>query len=155
MMMCNITAKAKFNGHDLTDIPVLNPGDWWGKCWLLEIGGNYTPLYLIVEADGLDDAIDVLADDEKYGHNVSDEDLDDYDPDDCHFGPSGQPLDLDWLLIHGQEGTNSPFPCRYYGDGLPADGMKPTDFWCRDDDDLGTPPSGIGEKECHVQDRDR
>ena len=134
--MCQIKATATFHGHELTDIPVLNPGDWFGKCWLLEIGGSYSPLFLIVEADGLDDAIDELAEDEKYGHNivVSDEDLADYDPDDCHYGPSGQVLDLDWLLIHGREGSDCPFPCTYHGVGLPAEGMNPTDYWCRDDD---------------------
>jgi hypothetical protein len=150
--VCNITAKATFHGHDLTNIPVLNPGDWFGKCWLLEIGGSHSPVYLIAEADGLDDAIDVLADDEKYGHNivVSDDDLDDYDLNDCHFGPSGQVLDLDWLLIHGQDDSDCPFPCRYFGDGLPNEGMAPADFYCRDDD-TWTPPSGAKEGETHVQ----
>ena len=36
-----ITAKGTFNGHDLTDLPVLNPGGWFGKAWLVEIGGSY------------------------------------------------------------------------------------------------------------------
>ena len=151
--MCSITAKAMFNGHELNDVPVLNPGDWFGKTWLVEIGGSYTPLYLIVEADGLDGAIDVLADDEKYGHNivVSDDDLCDYDPENCHYGPSGQVLDLDWLLIHGREGSDCPFPCTYHGHGLPHEGIAPSDFYCLDDDDLGTPPIGIEEERAHVQ----
>ena len=34
--MCKVKARATFNGHTLTDIAVLNPGDWWGKCWRLE-----------------------------------------------------------------------------------------------------------------------
>lgn len=134
--MAEVKAQAKINGHELTDIPVLNPGDNWGKCWLLEIGGSYTPLFLVVEADSAADAIDELASNEKYGHNiiVADDDLADYDPNDCQFGPSGQVLDLDWLEIHGQEGVACPFPCRYYGEGLPTDGMLPGDFWRRDDD---------------------
>ena len=57
-----ITARATFHGHDLTDIPVLNPGDWFGKAWLIEIGGSYSPLFLVVEADSITDAIDELAD---------------------------------------------------------------------------------------------
>ena len=103
---------------------------------MLEIGGSYTPLYLVVEADSAADAIDELADNEKYGHHivVADADLADYDPDDCQFGPSGQVLDLDSLQIHGQEGVACPFPCRYFGDGLPADGMLPADYWRRDGD---------------------
>jgi hypothetical protein len=27
----NITASCKLNGHDLSDIPVLNPAGWFGK----------------------------------------------------------------------------------------------------------------------------
>ena len=46
-----VTASCKFHGHDLTDIPVLNPDGWFGKTWLLELGGSYTPLFLVVEAD--------------------------------------------------------------------------------------------------------
>ena len=49
--MAAITATAKLRDHELKDIPVLNPGDWFGKTWLLEIGGSYWPLFLIVEAD--------------------------------------------------------------------------------------------------------
>jgi hypothetical protein len=39
--MCAITAKGTLNGQELSDIPVLNPGDGFGKTWLLEIGGSY------------------------------------------------------------------------------------------------------------------
>lgn len=128
--MSDITAKTTFNGHELTDVPVLNPGDWFGKTWLIEIGGSYWPLFLIVEADSVSDAIDELADNEKYGHNivVADEDLGDYAEDDRHYGPSGQVLDLDHLMVHGDEGNTCPFPCRYFGDGLPAEGTEPTEF---------------------------
>lgn len=133
--MCQVTAKATFHGQQLADIPVLNPGDWFGKCWLLEIGGSYTPLFLVVEADSITDAIDELADHERYGHQitVSDEDLGDYPEDERHYGPHGQVLDLDHLMVYGQEGTACPFPCRYFGDGLPDTGMLPTDYYSRDD----------------------
>jgi hypothetical protein len=133
--MCEVKAKAKFNGQEL-EVPVINPGDWFGRCWLLEIGGSYTPLYLVVEADSVQAAIDELADNVQYGHLiiVDDSELADYDPDDCSYGPSGQVLDLDWLMIHGQEGVECPFPCCYFGDGLPAEGMVPTDYYSRDED---------------------
>jgi hypothetical protein len=49
--MSEITASCKFHNHDLNDIPVINPGGWFGKTWLIEIGGSYTPLFLVVEAD--------------------------------------------------------------------------------------------------------
>ena len=133
--MCNVRARGRWNGQELDDISVINPGDWFGKCWLLEIGGSYWPLFLVVEADSVQDAIDELADSDQYGHHivVSEEDLVDYDPDTCNYGPSGQVIDLDHLLIHGQEGTECPFPCRYFADSLSAEGIKPTDVCCECD----------------------
>lgn len=134
--MCDIKARGKLNGQELKDIPVLNPGDWFGKTWLIEIGGSYWPLFLVVEADSVSDALDELADDQKYGHHVvvRDEDLGDYPEDERHYGPSGQVIDLDHVLIHGQEGADCPFPCRYVGEVLPEDGMLPTSFWQREDE---------------------
>jgi hypothetical protein len=134
-MMCEIKANGTLNGTELKDMPVLNPGGWFGKTWLLEIGGSYWPLFLIVEADLAQDAIDELADNAKYGHQiiVSDEDLGDYPEDERHYGSSGKILDLDHLMIHGQEGSDCPFPCLYFGEGLPVEGVKPTDFYCRED----------------------
>lgn len=125
-----ITAKAIFHGHELSDIEVINPGGWWGKTWLIEVGGSYTPLFLIVEADSMSDAIDELADNQKYGQNiiVADDDIGDYDLENCHYGPSGQVFDLDHLMIYGQEGVERPFPCRYFGNGLPIDGIEPNSF---------------------------
>ena len=132
--MSEVKSCATFNGHELKDIPVINPGDWFGKTWLVEIGGSYWPLFLIVEADTIQDAIDELADSEKYGHNITvpDDDLADYDSETCNYGPSGQVIDLDHLMIHGTEGSEPPFPCRYFGTGLPTNGMKPTKFCDRD-----------------------
>lgn len=125
-----ITARGNINGHVLMDVPVLNPGDWFGKTWLIEIGGSYSSLYLVIEADSMCDAIDELADNEKYGHLiiVADEDLDDYPEEDRHYSGSGQVLDLDHLMIHGQERSDCPFPCRYFGDGLPEEGVVPAEF---------------------------
>lgn len=125
-----ITARGNLNGHDLTDIPVINPGGWFGKAWLVEIGGSYWPLFLIVEADSITDAIDELAENEKYGHQivVAAADLDDYPEDERHYSGTGQVLDLDHLMIHGREGSECPFPCRYFGEGLPEEGVVPTEF---------------------------
>lgn len=125
-----ITAWGTINGHDLTDILVLNPGDWFGKAWLVELGGSYSSLYVVIEADSMSDAIDELAENEKYGHQivVAEEDLGDYPEDDRYYSGSGQVLDLDHLMIYGQEGSDCPFPCRYFGDGLPEGGVVPTEF---------------------------
>ncbi len=45
--MCQVTAKATFHGQQLSDIPVINPGNWFGKSWLIEIGGSFTPVYFV------------------------------------------------------------------------------------------------------------
>ncbi|MBN9519366.1 hypothetical protein J0H58_12725 [bacterium] len=132
--MSAIKARGSFAGQELNDIPVLNPGAWFGKAWLLEVGGSFWPLFLVVEADGVTDAIDELADHDQYAFHilVPDEDLGDYPEDERHYGPSGQVLDLDHLMVHGQEGTECPFPCLYHGDGLPPEGVRSTDFGNRD-----------------------
>ena len=125
-----ITASCKFNGHDLTEIPVLNAGDWFGKAWLLELGGSYTPLFLVVEADTICDAIDELSDNETYGHqiHVTDEDLADYPEDSRHYDGSGRVIDLDHHMIYGEERKDVPFPFKYHGDGLPAEGIDPREY---------------------------
>jgi hypothetical protein len=68
------------------------------------------PLFLVDETDSVSDAIDELADNDKSAHHivVPDEDLSDYPEADRHYGPSGQVLDLDHLMIHGQEGIECP-----------------------------------------------
>ena len=125
--MNKITASCKLNGHNLTDIPVLNPDGWFGKTWLIEIGGSYTPLFLVVEADSVSDAIDELSDNEVYGHliHVPDEDLGDYPENDRHYDGSGRVIDLDHLMIHGLERSDMPFEVNYQGDELPTEGIDP------------------------------
>ena len=125
-----VTATALLHGHELNDMPVLNPGAWFGRTWLIEIGGSFSPLFLIVEANSMSDAIDELADSEKYGHNiiVSPEDLGDYDPETCHYGASGQVLDLDHLMIYGDEMSRQPFRCRYFAQPLPSEGIDPSEL---------------------------
>lgn len=131
-----ITASCKFNRHELTGIPVLNPDAWFGKTWLLELGGSYTPLFVIVEADSMSDAIDELSDNETYGHqiHVPDSDLGDYPENDRQYDGSGQVLDLDHLMIYGQEGSDVPFPAKYHGNELPPEGIDPREFpeWDQD-----------------------
>jgi hypothetical protein len=125
--MSKVTASCKFHDRELSDIPVINPDGWFGKTWLLEIGGNYSALYLVVEADSMSDAFDELSDNEAYGHmiHVPDEDLGDYPEDSRHYDGSGRVIDLDHVLIHGQEQSDVPSPVKYHGDELPAEGIDP------------------------------
>jgi hypothetical protein len=131
-----ITVSCQFGDHVLTDIPVINAGGRFGKTWLVEVGGSYTPLFLVVEADTVSDAIDELSDNETYGHqiHVPEEDLGDYPEDERHFDGSGRVIDLDHVLVHGQERTDLPYPVRYHGDGLPSEGIDPREYdeWTED-----------------------
>ena len=125
-----ITASCKIHDQDLADVPVLNPGGWFGKTWLLEFGGSYTPLFLVVEAGSVSDAIDELSGNETYGHqiHVADPDLGDYPEDDRQYDGSGRVIDLDHLMIHGQEGSDQPYAVKYHGEGLPPEGIDPREF---------------------------
>jgi hypothetical protein len=125
--MSKITASCKFHEQEISDIPVINPDGWFGKTWLLELGGSYSFLYLVVEADSMSDAVDELSDNETYGHliHVPNEDLGDYPEDARHYDGNGRVVDLDHVLIHGQERSDVPFKVKYHGDGLPAEGIDP------------------------------
>ncbi len=127
--MSKITASCMFGDHALTDIPVLNPGNWFGKAWLVEIGGSYTPLWLVVEADTISDAIDELSDNPTFGHqiHVPESDLGDYPEDDRHYDGSGRVIDLDWVMVHGREGCDLPMPVKYHAEGESA-GIDPRHF---------------------------
>jgi len=126
MKMDDIKARGTLYGDKIEDIPVINPGNWFGKTWLLEIGGSYFPLFLVVEADTVSDAIDELAEHEKYGNLILVEDyLEDYPEEERYYSGSGAVLDLDHIMIHGQEGSKTPFQCVYYGENLPAEGIFP------------------------------
>lgn len=130
MSETKITASCEFHGQKIEGIPVLNPDGWWGKAWLIEIGGSYTSLYLVVEADTLADAIDELSDNEIYGHQIQvpESDLADYPEDERHYDGNGRVLDLDHLMIHGQERADLPYPVRYHGEGLPEGGVDPREY---------------------------
>ena len=99
-----ITAHGKLNGHEI-EAEVINPGDWFGKTWLVEIGGCAWPTFVAVEADSVTDAIDELSGNDKYGHNlvVEDADLGRLPRGFAHCNDGGQVLDLDNILIHGED----------------------------------------------------
>ena len=100
-------------------MPVINPGDCFGKCWLLIV----EELKLIVEAKSVTDAFDELADSQEYGHliAVEPENLGDY-PEESRY--SGQVIDLDHVMIYREEDAEY----RYYGDGLPEEGIDSLAF---------------------------
>ncbi len=66
-----ITFRCRMDHHDISG-PVVNPGEWFGKVWLIQVGiaNNLNP-WVAVEADHEQSAIDVLANSEEYGHLIN------------------------------------------------------------------------------------
>ena len=56
-MAGKVTAHGKLGDHDI-EAEVLNPGGWYGKAWLIEVGCGYSSIYYVAEADTVQDAID-------------------------------------------------------------------------------------------------
>jgi hypothetical protein len=100
--MTNVRAEFLHLGKTYRDVAILNPGEWFGKVWLLELDGQTAPIYLVAEADTIDDAIDVLASNEEFGWHIRIEDfeLKDYDEQTVCRSKDGVPIDLEWLLVH-------------------------------------------------------
>lgn len=121
-------AKGTLSGHEIT-ATAINPGNWFGKTWLIELGVTYTPMFFVVEADNVSDAIDELAESE-YGHLivVEDDDLGDYPEDSRQYGPRAQVLDLSHLRVHGQERADMPFPCMYLEENTSETWVRPVDL---------------------------
>lgn len=124
-----ITASFTFRGQEFQDIEVLDPGAANGITWLMEISGGVDPLFIVVEAETLGDAIDTLVEsphgepfmiDEAnyadYGINVAT-----CDPGSAYMTSAGL-CDLGHLSFHGDDRTG--FPCRYHVTGW-ADPVEP------------------------------
>lgn len=140
----DVRASLEWHGQQLTDVPVINPGDWFGRCWLLEIGGSsYSSFYLIAEADSATDAIDELAE-SKWGFHIAipEEDIADYGYNVPHYSGQGIACDLEYLEVYGQDGyswfIHEPIPGiryfgRYAGHELPTKGIRPKNLgdWYR------------------------
>lgn len=56
-----VKARGKLGGHDI-EAEVVNPGNWFGRVWLVEIGCGYSSVFFAVEADSVTDAIDEFVD---------------------------------------------------------------------------------------------
>jgi hypothetical protein len=142
MITAMITAKGRLGNHDI-EAECINPGDWFGKVWLLEIGCGYSSGFFAVEADSVTDAIDEFSG-SKYGHLIliDEADFADYVEDgefNGYTNDGGQPCDLDNVMVHGEErpgrGEYTPWNCRYFADDLPAEGMTPIAYYRRNDEE--------------------
>jgi len=68
--------------------------------------------------------------DSEYGSqiHVSNDDLGDYPEGDRHYDGNGRVIDLEHVVIHGQERSDLPFPVSYHGRDLPEGGLDPRKF---------------------------
>ncbi len=121
-----VRAIGKLGDHQI-DAEVINPGDWWGKVWLIEIGHGISSSYFAVEGDTLQHALDEFAD-SAYGHLIHiDIDVEggDYG---CQMSKGdtikdGVVLEEDsWVNLKGEISDTSLSECSYYGNaGTPCD----------------------------------
>jgi hypothetical protein len=116
---CKVTFSGKLGDHDV-DGDVINPGAWFGKTWLLEIGGSYSPIFVVVEADSCTDAIDELSGDDKYKHHIliPPEDFGDYGQS-VRAGDQigGRTFDSDCFINLRGEEVAEALPEPYWNDG--------------------------------------
>ena len=143
-------------------IDVINPGDYFGKAYIVGVEMGYHVEQFVVEANGEGDAIDEFVD-SKFGHlaHIPDDALGDYDmgldgeeapewatwrdltgkyrtgtpPREVpHYGGNcGEPCDLDNIQLH-----DAPKALRYFGPFIPQWGLTPKDYsdWGNVDDSI-------------------
>lgn len=114
-----VTFSAKLHNSDIEG-DVINPGDWFGKTWLVVLGGIAS---FVVEADNAQDAVEELAESEEYGQSLrlAEPDIADYNQDEIQYTGSGIPYDNADVTVIGDEGKKQPFKCTYHVEGFDED----------------------------------
>jgi hypothetical protein len=116
-----LDASCTVHGYDLVHLPALNPGRCGGRTWVMELFGC-PPIWVVVEAETVQDALLVLADDPDFGEAVYVAHvLDDDSPDD----DSGRCLTTHRVRVYGEPDSDPPYPVRYHGIGYPPRGIDP------------------------------
>jgi hypothetical protein len=129
-MKHNVRFKAKLGDHEIEG-DVVNPGDWFGRVWVIEIGMGCSSCYLAVEADDESAAIDALADSDEYSSWIAvaeadcpkteaEEEKSGY----VRAGNDGHFVDLESVLIHDTKSKVKDL--RYHRADFP-DGIDPKD----------------------------
>jgi hypothetical protein len=102
--------KVKYNGsygeREVENCEYVNREEWFGKTWLIEIGGSYVSLFFVVEADYESAAIDELVDSE-WGHLLKTDEQClycenmNYENCECSFaGNYSERVDLDYVMVY-------------------------------------------------------
>jgi len=117
-----LTASCTFDGFTLAYLPVLNPGRWCGKTWLIELLSDGAPVWVVVEAGSIRDALVVLSTDPDFGRDIL---VAHVQGDDDPEGDCGLVLNTEKVRVHGREHCDFPYPVRYHDEGYPAQGIDP------------------------------
>jgi hypothetical protein len=127
--MSMIWASCEIQGHSYDYLPVLNAGACAGKTWLVEILACM-PIFVIVEAGSIREALIVLSNDPEFRDWVYVARVQD---DDNPKDDSDQVLDTRNVRVHGQSNSDLPYSVRYHDEGYPAQGIDPRRFaaWAR------------------------
>jgi hypothetical protein len=116
-----LNASTRVHGYDLVHLPILNPGRCGGRTWVMELRGS-APIWVVVEAQSVNDALLVHADDPDFGEAVYVAHvLDDDSPDD----DSGRCLTTHRVRVYGEPGDDPPYLVKYHGIGYPRGGIDP------------------------------
>jgi hypothetical protein len=116
-----IWASCNCNGYDYDYLPVLNPGEFGGKTWLVELLGC-VPVLVVVEAASVHDALVVLSRDLEFeGIQLA------------HDGKSSEEdcrrvFNKQNVRVYGQADGDLPYPVRYYDEGYPDRSINPRQF---------------------------
>ena len=130
-MSTKVTASFTLRAHQFTGVPVVNPGDWFGKSWLIVIGEGPGCNFYVVEADSPSDAIDEFIDSE-YGSvvHIEGSELGDY-------GSKVSPGDIiggvtiekeGWMNLRGELVTDPAIWKRLQEPHYGGNGGTPTDI---------------------------
>ena len=76
----------------------VNPGEWFGKRWLVGVGVGFSCLFYIIEGGGEDDILDTLVDSE-WGHIVKTECEHDSNEDCTFAGNYCEHVDFDDIRV--------------------------------------------------------
>lgn len=115
-----IWAFCEFNGCELSYLPALNPGAYGGRTWFIEFTGD-VPIWLVLEAESVCDAIVVLNSHPEWGdmvHVAIDENEDEPEAVIC----------VQFVRVHGDPESDPPYPVRYHDEGFPEQGIDPRQF---------------------------
>jgi hypothetical protein len=118
-----VTFSGKFGGQDVKG-DVVNPGECFGRTWLIYVEDCFDQPLFVVEADDPCEAEEAFLADSDLASmvRIDEVDLPDFDPEELHYDSDGNPVNTESIQIHG------PFACRYHAKGLPDTGVDPLTF---------------------------